>query len=261
MQHDRRRVMNEHDRWNASLSSRPQDYPRNMPMRSPDHEMISTLPNLSSIEISQNMGRLTQSSPLLQNSDHPINSLFPTNHPNNPVYPQLRSSLARPAPPAGMSHHPSMPRPSMPGSPIPPATHARIPRLPSIPGSRLRAPSAEPELKHSPESDWLNLDPITNAEIEAWLRKSVGIPEGQQVGLWALDDPPHGERPILSQKWLMALAIFGSPERKLTLRQIYTAVRDRFSYYRETPDHSWMVSAFYYPFCDQVKLTNPFRVR
>ncbi|KJA28705.1 hypothetical protein HYPSUDRAFT_94708, partial [Hypholoma sublateritium FD-334 SS-4] len=41
---------------------------------------------------------------------------------------------------------------------------------------------------------------------------------------------------------LVKLAIWGSPGHKLTLRQIYTAIEDRYPSFKATPDKPWQRS-------------------
>lgn len=82
---------------------------------------------------------------------------------------------------------------------------------------------------------------------EEYLRQQLNIPSYQAVNLWALPDPPHGQRPSQPLPVLIKLAIHGSPKRKLTLREIYLALEERFAWYRENrDDKGWKVSPFLY---------------
>ncbi|KAJ3508600.1 hypothetical protein NMY22_g16558 [Coprinellus aureogranulatus] len=73
------------------------------------------------------------------------------------------------------------------------------------------------------------------------LRAKLGVKPGDPVNLWSLPDTPHGERPPHSYPVLVWLAIHGSPDRRLTLGQIFSAIEERFEYYRNQPEGSWKV--------------------
>lgn len=75
--------------------------------------------------------------------------------------------------------------------------------------------------------------------IEA-VRRLNNIPPGVPVNLHALPDPPPGVRPSQTLASLVQLAIVGSPNLQLCLRDIYTAIEDRFPYFR-TGEKKWQV--------------------
>ncbi|KAF8207033.1 hypothetical protein K438DRAFT_420495 [Mycena galopus ATCC 62051] len=63
------------------------------------------------------------------------------------------------------------------------------------------------------------------------LRKTVGILPDVPISLWAVTDPPNGERPHLPLPMLIQLAIYGSEQKSLTLQEIYRAIATRFKYF------------------------------
>lgn len=74
------------------------------------------------------------------------------------------------------------------------------------------------------------------------MRAQLNIPRNRTVDLHALPDPPDGGRPTQPLAILMKLAIYGSPQQKLTLREIYAALENRFEWFRQnTHDQSWKV--------------------
>ncbi|KAG2133192.1 uncharacterized protein EDB93DRAFT_1093419, partial [Suillus bovinus] len=64
-----------------------------------------------------------------------------------------------------------------------------------------------------------------------YLRETLRIPLYKEVNLWALPDPPKGEKPNQPYPILIKLAIYGSPNKQLTLQEIYTALEDRFEWF------------------------------
>lgn len=56
------------------------------------------------------------------------------------------------------------------------------------------------------------------------------------------EEPAGDNRPNLSYGCLIALAIQNSPEQKLTLSEIYTAIQDMFPYYRRIDKTGWQNS-------------------
>lgn len=75
------------------------------------------------------------------------------------------------------------------------------------------------------------------------LRQILGMGPNQEISLWALDNPPPGEKPNYPYPTLTKLAIHGSDRKKLTLQEIYTALEDRFDWFkqRSTSDTAWKV--------------------
>ncbi|EIW79095.1 hypothetical protein CONPUDRAFT_36475, partial [Coniophora puteana RWD-64-598 SS2] len=72
-------------------------------------------------------------------------------------------------------------------------------------------------------------------QAESFLRSKLRIPAPTKLDLWALPDPPAGEPPSHPYRVLNCLAIWGSPQRRLQLREIRQALMDRFDWYREHP--------------------------
>ncbi|KAL5490601.1 hypothetical protein ACEPAI_5435 [Sanghuangporus weigelae] len=60
-----------------------------------------------------------------------------------------------------------------------------------------------------------------------------GIPPGAPVCLGSLKDPLPGKKPEYPYAKLVKLAIYSSPRGKLTSSEIYAALSDRFSWFRE----------------------------
>jgi hypothetical protein len=75
------------------------------------------------------------------------------------------------------------------------------------------------------------------------LRQILGMGPNQEISLSALDDPPPGEKPNYPYPTLAKLAIHGSERKKLTLQEIYSALEDRFEWFkqRSTSDTAWKV--------------------
>lgn len=124
-------------------------------------------------------------------------------------------------------------------------------------GSKSPSPSSEygsrarrsPRSPSSPLNSSMLLYQYTSSSsssdlsLEAWIRREVDIPSHLPVSLNSLPDPAPDERPAMSLKWIMALAIYGSARRKLTLSCIYGAVEEKYPYYRNIPDKKWQVSS------------------
>ncbi|KAG2087711.1 uncharacterized protein F5147DRAFT_553499, partial [Suillus discolor] len=64
-----------------------------------------------------------------------------------------------------------------------------------------------------------------------YLRETLHIPPYKEINLRALPDPPKGEKPNQPYPILIKLAIYGSPNKQLTLQEIYTALEDRFRWF------------------------------
>ncbi|KJA25028.1 hypothetical protein HYPSUDRAFT_135145, partial [Hypholoma sublateritium FD-334 SS-4] len=85
-----------------------------------------------------------------------------------------------------------------------------------------------------------NTEP-SDEETEDYLRRTLSIPPPTPLNLLSLPDEPHGTKtPKISD--LIKLAIWGSPGHKLTLRQIYTAIEDRYPSYKAATDKPWQRS-------------------
>ncbi|TFK45817.1 winged helix DNA-binding domain-containing protein, partial [Heliocybe sulcata] len=61
----------------------------------------------------------------------------------------------------------------------------------------------------------------------------LNIPIDVSINLDAIPDPPPGEKPKQPYPVLVQLAIYGSPRKRLTLQEIYSALEDRFDWFRE----------------------------
>ncbi|KAG2336428.1 hypothetical protein BDR05DRAFT_1063661 [Suillus weaverae] len=64
-----------------------------------------------------------------------------------------------------------------------------------------------------------------------YLRETLCIPLCKEINLWALSDPPKGEKPNQPYPILIKLAVYGSPHQQLTLQEIYKALEDRFKWF------------------------------
>lgn len=73
------------------------------------------------------------------------------------------------------------------------------------------------------------------------VREMLGLKPDQDVSLHALADPPPGEKPTYPYPLLIQLAILGSPKKRLTLAEIYSAIEDRFDWFKRTSDKAWQV--------------------
>lgn len=76
-------------------------------------------------------------------------------------------------------------------------------------------------------------------EPEDYLRQKLKLAPGRPVDLWALEDPLPGKRPNYPYPLLVRLAIQGSPNKRLTLKEIYEAIENRFEFYRNSPNGAW----------------------
>lgn len=66
-----------------------------------------------------------------------------------------------------------------------------------------------------------------------YLRQQLGLKPHEPVSLWSLPDPPPGEKPNQPYPTLIKLAIYGSPNKQLTLQEIYSELERRFTWFRE----------------------------
>ncbi|KAF7790558.1 hypothetical protein EIP86_001514 [Pleurotus ostreatoroseus] len=82
------------------------------------------------------------------------------------------------------------------------------------------------------------------------LRAQLGLPANVPINLDCLRDPPLGARPDYPYTTLVQLAIYGSPNKRLTLSEIYTTLEQRYEWFRDTPERQkWQVRAIYQ--CDR----------
>ncbi|EJF64747.1 hypothetical protein BD309DRAFT_839469, partial [Dichomitus squalens] len=81
--------------------------------------------------------------------------------------------------------------------------------------------------------------PTSDAEV----RRILGLSPDQELSLRALPDPAPGQRPGQSIPTLSQLAILGSPNKRLTLQEIYQALEERFEWFAlNKDDKSWQNS-------------------
>lgn len=79
---------------------------------------------------------------------------------------------------------------------------------------------------------------------EPALRELLGFGPEEEVSLSSLTDPPPGEKPGYPYPTLIKLAIYGSPNKRLTLQEIYHELMGRFRWFRDNAeDKAWQVSA------------------
>ncbi|KAJ7696693.1 hypothetical protein B0H17DRAFT_1267437, partial [Mycena rosella] len=73
-----------------------------------------------------------------------------------------------------------------------------------------------------------------------YIHKQLRLPRDAPVNLWSVSEPTDDTKPNLRMVTLMALAIYGSEAKKLTLQGIYQALITRFRWYREhQSDKNW----------------------
>lgn len=107
----------------------------------------------------------------------------------------------------------------------------------------LQKPSYNVNIYEEPEEMGEDCDFEYDVEqVSAYLRKTLFIPQDVPVNLWALADPPPGVRPNAPYPTLIKLALHGSPRRRLSLQEIYSALENRFEYYATRKDQmAWKV--------------------
>jgi hypothetical protein len=65
------------------------------------------------------------------------------------------------------------------------------------------------------------------------------------LSLDSLPSYPPDQKPPFSYPVLIRLAILGSPQKKLLLSQIYSAIEEKFPWYRDSAPKAWKVSHYY----------------
>lgn len=102
------------------------------------------------------------------------------------------------------------------------------------------APALIPASFHDSDDD--DQSPSVPFDIHQYFGLSPGTP----ICLDSLQDPPEGEKPQYTYATLVKLAIWSSPQRKLTLSGIYEALETRFAWFR-IPEHqsAWKVRSLY----------------
>ena len=74
------------------------------------------------------------------------------------------------------------------------------------------------------------------------LCKLLGLLDrNQPINLDVLDDPPVGKKPNYPYPTLIKLAIYGSPRKRLTLQEIYQALKGRFAQFKNSTGAAWKV--------------------
>ncbi|ESK89461.1 brain factor 1 [Moniliophthora roreri MCA 2997] len=82
---------------------------------------------------------------------------------------------------------------------------------------------------------------IDTSEAEMLLRRANNLSSGTPVKLSTLPMPLTGEKPAYPYSTLIQLAIWESPEKRLTLQEIYAAILKKFPAFREQGD-AWQRS-------------------
>lgn len=91
-----------------------------------------------------------------------------------------------------------------------------------------------------------------------YLRQQLGISANEVVSLQSLPDPPAGEKPSTPLPMLIKLAIYGSPNKQLTLQEIYTELENRFQWFREHKhDKAWKVRLLLLVACFRLTASYP----
>ncbi|KAL7279138.1 hypothetical protein ACG7TL_006978 [Trametes sanguinea] len=119
-----------------------------------------------------------------------------------------------------------------------------------IPGqTRIHLPppnaSREVDISFTPEAPTVlrSGDDAVYQTSDDEIRRYLGLGPGEPLSLDALADPPPGQRPGQSIPILSQLAILGSPNKRLTLQEIYVALEHRFEWFRNNRhDKSWQNS-------------------
>ena len=112
--------------------------------------------------------------------------------------------------------------------------------------SREQSPSDDDDDTPSPRGQQRTLGPDDyNPNIpdpEPALRELLGLAPEEEVSLNSLVEPPNGEKPGYPYPTLIKLAIYGSPNKRLTLQEIYQALIDRFQWFKDnSEDKAWQV--------------------
>ncbi|KAJ3571977.1 hypothetical protein NP233_g3385 [Leucocoprinus birnbaumii] len=83
------------------------------------------------------------------------------------------------------------------------------------------------------------VDPERWLKTDKYLRGQLGLSPEKRVDLWAIPDPPPGQKPDQPLSTLVKLAIHGSEKGLLTLQEIYQALQNRFEYFAQSKASTW----------------------
>ncbi|KAF7317271.1 Winged helix DNA-binding domain-containing protein [Mycena chlorophos] len=138
-----------------------------------------------------------------------------------------------PDPSSHHGHHPRT-RPILPGpapTPLPGPGPTGYP--PSAFHQSLPAAIHPQAFAQSPPTQF-GLDPAP------FIRQKLNMPSHIPISLASLPDAnPVGSRPNVPLPVLAQVAIYESPNNRLTLKEIYAAIQDRYEYYREVQTNAW----------------------
>jgi hypothetical protein len=152
-----------------------------------------------------------------------------TNHYRPPTRPSYQSSILAPEFYDHMNHDLSLPAHSShthieQSSVSPSSSHGSLSTFPA-------APTTDERFRH-----------LLFEDAGPYLRETLRIPSYKEVNLSALPDPPEGEKPNQPYPILIKLAIYGSPNKQLTLQEIYTALENRFQWFKvRRNEKAWKV--------------------
>ena len=81
---------------------------------------------------------------------------------------------------------------------------------------------------------------------EKTIHEILGLEPGTPISLDSLADPEPGQKPEYTYATLVKLAIYSSPQKKLTLQEIYEAIEKRFPWFKNCDNpNAWKVSNIY----------------
>ena len=132
-------------------------------------------------------------------------------------------------------------------APLPPLPQ-QVPRLPVI---TISTPTPEVSTLAEPTLNPDLIDPaLGSAHIASNLvlryggktiHELLGLKSGAEISMDSLPDPEPGEKPDYTYQALVKLAIWSSPDKRLTLQGIYDTIEARFEWYRTREDDAWKV--------------------
>ncbi|KAJ8096423.1 hypothetical protein PM082_011586 [Marasmius tenuissimus] len=148
---------------------------------------------------------------------------------DSPFLPQNAPHAAQPTPHLGFHQ-------GVPGGPSRSRSNARSPPLPLPTPSSTLLPEVHAEGTEGRSGGPVSFRDIGAPEAEGRLRRAHNLPSGASLSLSGLLEPAVDLRPPHNYNLLVQLAIWESPERRLTLQEIYAAISNRFGYYRGTSE-------------------------